>query len=60
MAHAGWRALSVSYGHDNTVRLWDFGTGKIVRTLEGHANRVTGVALSADGTRALSGVGTAP
>ena len=49
MAHAGWRALS---GHgDNTVRLWDLGTGKTIHTLEGHTSAVYGVALSADGTR---------
>ena len=54
MAHTGWRALSGG-GDDKTARLWDLGTGKTTRTLKGHTSAVMSVALSADGTRALSG-----
>jgi len=50
--HVGWRALS---GSDETLRLWDLGTGDTIRTLEGHTGDINSVALSADGTRALSG-----
>ena len=37
------------------MRLWDLGTGEIIHTLEGHTGNVWSVALSADGTCALSG-----
>jgi len=31
---------------DNTVKLWDFASGKELRTLKGHASPVYGVAFS--------------
>jgi streptogramin lyase len=40
---------------DNTARLWDAATGKLVATLVGHAARVFAVAFSPDGTRVLTG-----
>jgi WD40 repeat protein len=40
---------------DNTVRLWDLETGKLLRTFTGHHNAVFAVAISPDGQRALSG-----
>jgi WD40 repeat protein len=46
------RALSGSA--DNTVRLWDLGTGHCLHALEGHTQPVLRVALSADQRRALS------
>jgi small GTP-binding protein len=51
----GSRALSGS--GDNTVRVWDMASGKMLRVLEGHTGSVYAVALSADGSRALSGSG---
>jgi WD40 repeat protein len=35
--------------------LWDLETGKSLRTLEGHTDGVSAVAVLADGHRALSG-----
>jgi WD40 repeat protein len=32
------------------VRLWDLATGKPIRVLEGHTERVTALALSSDGS----------
>jgi len=34
---------------DNTVRLWDAESGKLLRSLEGHAGSVLSVAWSPDG-----------
>ena len=32
--------LLASSGEDRTIKLWDAGTGKVVRTLEGHGDIV--------------------
>lgn len=34
---------------DNSVRLWDIVTGRLLRKLEGHTSRITSVAFVADG-----------
>jgi WD40 repeat protein len=49
----GTRALSGS--GDQTLKLWDAATGKLIRTFQGHSQPVTSVASSADGARLLSG-----
>jgi WD40 repeat protein len=49
----GARMLSGSL--DKTIKLWDAGTGALLRTFHGHSNSVTSVAISPDGTRVLSG-----
>ena len=50
----GKRALSGA--DDNTVRLWDVETGRCLRVLEGHTDRLSGAWRgSADQRRALSG-----
>jgi len=46
---------AISGSEDRTVRLWDAGTGKCLRVLEGHIECVNSVALSVDGELALSG-----
>jgi WD40 repeat protein len=47
---------SILSGHlDETVKLWDVATGRLVRTFEGHAHTVASVALSPDGRSVLSG-----
>ena len=40
-------------GGDNTVKVWEAATGKVV-TLKGHKGRVESVAYSPDGTRLAS------
>jgi WD40 repeat protein/energy-coupling factor transporter ATP-binding protein EcfA2 len=60
---AGITAMDRIEGHpvlataskDRTVKLWDLGEGKLLRTLEGHTEAVTCVALSADGRLVASG-----
>ncbi|UGX93643.1 caspase family protein [Bradyrhizobium barranii subsp. barranii] len=49
----GTRLLSGS--EDDTLKLWDAATGRLIRTFVGHANDVTSVAFSPDGAQLLSG-----
>ena len=44
-------------GIDHALRLWDMESGKLLRRFEGHTAPVWSVALSADGSRAISGSG---
>ena len=37
-------------GGDRTAKLWDAGTGAVLRTLGGHSDYVSSVAFSPDGT----------
>ncbi|MFN3486306.1 MAG: WD40 repeat domain-containing protein [Planctomycetota bacterium] len=46
MAFSPEGRLLASGGADAMVRLWDPATGKEVRVLPGHGDRVTGVAFS--------------
>ena len=45
----------VGGGLDNTLKVWDSGTGKEILVLTGHKTSVTSVAFSPDGTRIVSG-----
>ena len=38
-----------------TVRIWNIGSGKLVKTLEGHSGLITAVAISSDGKIIASG-----
>ena len=40
---------------DNTIKLWEVATGRLVRTLTGHADRVADVAFTPDGRWLASG-----
>jgi hypothetical protein len=44
----------VSASDDETVRVWDAGTGELLLTLAGHTESVLGVAFSSDGSRLAS------
>jgi WD40 repeat protein len=48
----GQRAVSAS--DDHTLKIWDLGSGRELRTLTGHSGRVTAVAVTPDGQRAVS------
>jgi WD40 repeat protein len=40
--------FAVSASEDGTIKVWDLGTGKELRTFSGHTAAVTGVAVSPD------------
>lgn len=44
----------VSASDDQTIRLWDVGTGRILQTLRGHQDGVAAIALSPDQKRLVS------
>ncbi|MDI7276637.1 MAG: hypothetical protein QME94_11720, partial [Anaerolineae bacterium] len=46
---------AVSGSEDNTLRVWDLGSGVCLRILEGHRASVTAIALTPDGRWAISG-----
>ena len=47
---------TLASGHeDGTIRLWDVATGKVIKTLEGHADVVTSVVFWPDGKTLGSG-----
>ncbi|HOK23808.1 MAG TPA: WD40 repeat domain-containing protein, partial [Candidatus Hydrothermia bacterium] len=48
-----WEIFSGSY--DNTIKLWEVSTGKLVRTFEGHKLGVNAVCFSPDGKYIASG-----
>lgn len=52
-AHPDPPLLACSSG--NTVRLWDLAQGSLLRTLTGHLDIVTAIALSPDGTHLFTG-----
>ena len=45
---------AVSASDDQTLKVWDLGSGGELRTLTGHTDRVTAVAVTPDGQRAVS------
>ena len=49
--------LLASASDDETVRLWDVQSGRLVRTLEGHTGSVESVAFAPDGRLLASGSG---
>jgi WD40 repeat protein len=45
----------VTAGSDSLIRIWNIGSGELVRTLAGHRRRVFALAFSRDGRRLASG-----
>ena len=45
----------VSGSQDKTLKLWEAGNGRLVRTFEGHNDSVYSVAFSPDGKNIVSG-----
>ena len=45
----------VSGSDDNTVKIWDAETGKLIRSLTGHSDSVRSVSFNPNGTRIVSG-----
>jgi WD40 repeat protein len=45
----------VSGSYDNTIKIWNLGTGKLQKTLTGHTNGVFSVAISPNGKTLVSG-----
>jgi Caspase domain/WD domain, G-beta repeat len=48
-------SLLASSGEDANIQIWDVGTKTLLRTLEGHRNRIGSLAASPDGTTLASG-----
>jgi WD40 repeat protein len=55
--HPGGRLIA-SASVDQTVKIWDVSTGRVVHNLGGHAGWVRGLAFSPDGQRLASSTGT--
>src|SRR5437879_10254405 len=49
----GWAACGLRFVGQH-AEVWDVETGRELRTLQGHSGYVSGVAVSADGRRAVS------
>ena len=45
----------VSGSGDNTLKVWDLESGKLLLSLEGHTNVVTTVVVTPDGRKVVSG-----
>ncbi|MBS9386976.1 MAG: hypothetical protein HEQ24_23325 [Dolichospermum sp. BR01] len=45
----------ISGSRDNTIKIWDLGTGQQKLTLKGHSNSVNAIALTPDGKTVISG-----
>ncbi|KAG2740378.1 WD40 repeat-like protein, partial [Suillus brevipes Sb2] len=51
----GNKVKVLSTSNDKTVRIWDMDTGKQNNSFEGHGSGTTGLAVSVDGRRIVSG-----
>ena len=50
----GSRLATIGVYPDNDVRLWETGSGKLIRTMAGHTNTTWGLGFSPDGKRLAS------
>ena len=51
----GWQTSYISGSCDKIVQIWNAMTGEVEAELKGHANEVTSVAFSQDGSQVVSG-----
>ncbi len=49
--------IMASGSEDNTIKIWQLKTGRLVRTLSGHTNWISSLAISPDGQTLISGSG---
>jgi WD40 repeat protein/tRNA A-37 threonylcarbamoyl transferase component Bud32 len=52
---AGDRVLTIEDYRSNAIRLWDAETGRLLGEMGGHANAITSLAFSTDGSRLATG-----
>ncbi|BAY47719.1 hypothetical protein SAMD00079811_53380 [Scytonema sp. HK-05] len=55
VAFSSDRKTIASGSSDNTIKLWDVASGKLLNTLKGHSSEVLSVAFSSDGKTIASG-----
>ena len=41
---------------DNTIKVWEVATGKLIKTLSGHTERITGIAFLPDSSNRIVSV----
>ena len=52
---SGRLTMSGGPAEDNTMKMWDVETGRLVQIFEGHSDTILAIAISPDGSRALTG-----
>ena len=57
MAISSDNSKIVSASWDDTIKVWELNTGRLLNTLEGHSSAVYSVAISSDNSKIVSGSG---
>jgi WD40 repeat protein len=48
------KLVSFEVSDDETIKVWDLNTGRLLNTLEGHSSGVSSVAISSDNSKIVS------